>query len=104
MADNGNGKKGIAARLAGLFKGGPPSAEAAAPGEDYKGFEISADPMRQGSGWVTAGYIRKTVAGEVKEHRFVRADTHTSRDEAIAFSIRKAKQIVDEQEKTLFSD
>ena len=39
----------------------------------------------------------KEVGGEVKEHRFVRAETHSSREEAIAFSIAKAKQIVDEQ-------
>ena len=38
----------------------------------------------------------------VKEHRFIRADTYASRDDAIAFTISKAKQIVDQQGDAIF--
>ncbi len=105
MAEDEGGKKGFGARLAGFFGGGGGTTkEKTAASESYKGFDIIAEPKRQGSSWVTAGIIRKTVEGEVKEHRFVRADTHSAQDDAASFSIRKAKQIIDEQEKTLFSE
>ena len=72
------------------------------PGVEYKGFRITPAPERQPSGWNTAGLIAKTFEDGVKEHRFVRVDTHTSKDDAIAFSITKAQQIIDEQGDRLF--
>ncbi len=97
-----HGKKGIAARIAGFFGGGGAKKPVEAQSESYKGFDIIPEPKRQGSGWVTAGIIRKTVEDESKEQRFVRADTHSSREDADAFSIRKAQQIIDEQGVNLF--
>ena len=38
----------------------------------------------------------------VKEHRFIRVDTHASKDDAVSFSITKAQQIIDEQGDRLF--
>ena len=38
----------------------------------------------------------------MKEHRFVRAETHSSHEEAIAYSIVNAKQIIDEQGDRIF--
>jgi hypothetical protein len=38
----------------------------------------------------------------VKEHKFIRVDTHTSKDDAVAFSITKAQQIIDEQGDRIF--
>ena len=106
MAEDENGKKGLGARLAGLFRGGGggKAQGKATASESYKGFDITAEPKRQGSSWVTAGVIRMTIEGVVKEHRFVRADTHSAEEDAVSFSIRKAKQIIDEQEKTLFNE
>jgi hypothetical protein len=40
----------------------------------------------------------------MKSHRFVRADTHHSRDDAIAFALSKAKQIIDLQGDRIFSE
>ncbi len=71
---------------------------------DYKGCTIRPTPHRQGSRWLTAGVIRKQFADGVKEHRFIRADTHSTKDDADAFSIAKAKQIIDEQGDRLFQD
>jgi hypothetical protein len=39
---------------------------------------------------------------ERNEHRFVRAETHATLDEAVAFSLAKARQIIDEQGDRLF--
>jgi hypothetical protein len=38
----------------------------------------------------------------LREHRFVRADTHGSADQAREFAIVKARQIIDEQGDRLF--
>ena len=43
------------------------------------------------------------MRGEVKEHRFIRAELHPTREAAIAFSIAKARQIIDEQGERLFA-
>jgi hypothetical protein len=40
----------------------------------------------------------------VKEHHFIRAETHGTKDAADAFSILKAKQIIDEQGDRLLED
>ncbi len=71
---------------------------------DYKGYKIRPISYLQGSQWLTAGVITKQFADGVKEHRFIRADTHGTKDDADAFSIAKARQIVDEQGDKLFRD
>ena len=38
----------------------------------------------------------------MQQHRFIRADTHPTRDDAIAFAISKAKQIIDLQGDRIF--
>jgi hypothetical protein len=40
----------------------------------------------------------------VKEHRFVRAEKHPSRDDAVTFSVFKGKQIIDEQGSRIFGE
>ena len=69
---------------------------------EYDGYRIRPTPFPHQGAYQTAGIIEKEIGGEVKEHRFVRAETHSSREEAIAFSIAKAKQIIDEQGDRLF--
>lgn len=64
---------------------------------EHKGYTIRATPYQEGGQYQTCGVISKEIEGEVKEHRFVRADRTTSLDEAIAISLRKGRQIVDEQ-------
>jgi hypothetical protein len=89
-----------------LFGGGGSAggAEApAAPGEEYKGFAIRATPMSVGSEYQLAGVIEKTIGGETKSYKFVRADRMSSRDEAASFALAKGRQIVDEQGEGVFS-
>lgn len=70
----------------------------------YKGYAIRPTPRRQGSQWLTAGVITKEFADGVKEHHFIRAETHGTKDAADAFSILKAKQIIDEMGDRLLED
>src|SRR5215211_2765630 len=61
---------------------------------DYKGYRIRAAPYRTDGSYQTAGIIEKDEGGGVKQHRFVRADTHQTREAAVAFTISKAKQVI----------
>jgi hypothetical protein len=69
---------------------------------DYKGYMIRPTCRRQGSQWLTAGVISKRFEDQTKEHHFIRADTHSSKDDADSCSIDKAKRIIDEQGERLF--
>jgi hypothetical protein len=86
-----------------LGGGGSSAAEGpAAPAVEYKGYRIKATPFRTNGQFQTAGTIEKDAPEGVKQHRFIRADTHPSRDDAIAFAISKAKQIIDLQGDRIF--
>ena len=65
---------------------------------------IGSRPRRSArrSGWNTAGVISKEFPDGVKEHSFIRVDTHASKDDAVSFSITKAQQIIDEQGDRIF--
>ena len=99
----------MASKLSKFLSGlvGPASGEAAersGPAVEYQGFAIRPDSQREGSQWRMGGVIAKRFDDEVKEHRFVRADTFGARDDADSFAIVKAKQIIDEQGDNLFGD
>ncbi|TKT80326.1 HlyU family transcriptional regulator [Aquamicrobium sp. LC103] len=89
-----------------LFGGGSSEAPAAkttaSDPVDYKGFSIQATPFQEGGQYQTCGVIRKEIGGETKEYRFIRADRFTSVDDATDITLRKAKQLVDEQGERLF--
>jgi hypothetical protein len=72
------------------------------PPEDYKGFTIRAAPYKSEGQYQTAGIVTKDVGGVAKEHRFIRADRHAAYDDAVAFSLAKARQLVDEQGERMF--
>jgi hypothetical protein len=83
-----------------LFGGGVADADEAAI--EYNGYRIRAAPYRRMGQYQTCGVVIKEIGGEIKEHRFIRAEMHPTRDAAMAFSIAKAKQIIDEQGERLF--
>jgi hypothetical protein len=87
-----------------LFGGGSAEEAEAEQGaaEEYKGFLIRAAPFRHEGQFQTAGIVEKEIAGERKEHKFIRADRHASLDDAVAFSLSKARQLVDEQGEQMF--
>jgi hypothetical protein len=67
------------------------------PAVEYKGYRIHPVPYRNNSGaYQTAGMIEKDTPDGVKRHEFVRADTYDSRDDAVSFTISKAKQVIDQ--------
>ena len=69
---------------------------------EYQGYIIKPAPRSQGSQFITAGIIEKEFEEGVKSQTFIRADTHTSRDDANTHAISKAQQIINEQGDKLF--
>ena len=70
---------------------------------EHNGFRIVPQPTRQGGGqFLTAGVIVHEGPAGRREHRFVRADTHATLDEAREFTIAKARRLIDEQGERLF--
>ena len=89
--------------LKSLFGFGSSSREApAAEAVDYKGFVIRPAPYLADGQYQTAGTIEKEIGGTLKQHRFVRADRHPTLEAATAFSLDKARQIVDLQGERIF--
>ena len=86
-----------------LFGGGAAESEGK-PGEpvEYNGFTIRAAPYKAEGQYQTAGVVEKDVGGVRKEHKFIRADRHASYDDAVDFSLAKARQIVDQQGERMF--
>lgn len=65
--------------------------------ESYKGHVIRALIMPAGSEFQLAGVIEKSIDGETRSYRFVRADRFTNKDDMAAFALTKGRQIIDEQ-------
>ncbi len=83
--------------------GGAPAAEATHETVEYNGYRITPAPYRANNQFQTAGVIEKDFPDGPKQHRFVRAETHPSMDDAVSFAITKAKQIIDQQGDRMFS-
>lgn len=89
-----------------LFGGGSAKSSSGPERSDpvtYNDFVIHAAPEEAGDQWRLAGVIIKQSDDGPLERTFLRADTFPSRDEAIEYSVRKAKQIIDEQGARLFA-
>ena len=88
--------------LSRLFGGGGSKPEPKAETIAYNGFRITPEPMPAEGQFRIAALIEAEVDGEMKTHHLVRADVIRDREEAEQASIRKAKQMIDEQGARLF--
>ena len=95
----------LKAMLSGLTAGSGGAAADGPPPEavEYKGYRIKPAPYRSNGVYQTAGTIEKDGPDGVREHRFIRADAYPSREDAINFTISKAKQIIDLQGDRIFT-
>jgi hypothetical protein len=69
---------------------------------EYKGFIIRAAPFKSEGHYQTAGVIEREIDGVRKEHRFIRADAYASYNDAVNFTLTKARQIIDLQGERIF--
>jgi hypothetical protein len=74
------------------------AAEAPSTVEEYKGFRITPRPIRDGGQYRIAARIEK----DGRTHELIRADMMGSLDDAVALSLAKARQMIDEQGDRLF--
>ena len=79
-----------------------PAEEPAAAAVEYNGYRIRPTPFRNNGQFQTCGVIEKDAPEGMKQHRFIRADAYPGREDAIAFTITKAKQIIDLQGDRIF--
>ncbi len=88
-----------------MLGGGSDTGEMASAEEAvaYREYLIVPQPIRQGGQFLTAGTIRKEFPEGRKEHRFVRADTHASAEDAKRFMVQKAQRLIDEVGDRLFT-
>jgi hypothetical protein len=69
---------------------------------EYKGYIIRPAPYKSEGQYQTAGTIEREIEGVRKEHRFIRADLFATYEDAVNFTLGKAKQIVDLQGERMF--
>ncbi len=90
-----------------LFSGGSQATEprkVVADDVEYKGYTITPSPIAEGSQYRTCGTISHTAEdGQVRQSQYIRADNHTSEQQAIDHAISKGKQVIDERGEALFS-
>jgi len=85
-----------------LFGGGAAPAPKEVEPVEYNGFRIYPEPMKEGGTYRIAARIEKEIAGEVKTHQLIRADTLESAEAAAEASLAKAKGLIDQQGETIF--
>lgn len=68
----------------------------------YNNFEIRAAPVKDSNGWRVTGTVVKEIDGTLKEHYFIRADSCPDIESAAALTLRKARQLIDEQGDRIF--
>ncbi|QRM55315.1 HlyU family transcriptional regulator [Sinorhizobium sp. BG8] len=97
----------MASFLSRLF-GSKSSSGASAPAdeetESYNELVIVAAPMREGAQYRLAGRIEKRDGEAVLVRGFIRADLFSSRDDTVAATFRKGRQIIDQHGVALFAD
>lgn len=79
-----------------------PGPTKAAASEQYNGFEVHAAPVKEANGWRVTGSIAKEIEGVRKQHDFVRADCCGDLESAASLTLRKARQLIDEQGERIF--
>jgi hypothetical protein len=77
-------------------------AEKIAEPVEYKGFVIRAAPFKSEGQYQTAGVVEREIGGVRKEHQFIRADAFASYDDAVSFTLAKARQMIDLQGERMF--
>ena len=72
--------------------------------EAYNDLLLVAAPIPEGGQYRLAGRIEKQDGERVLVRTFIRADIFASRDDTVASTFRKARQIADQHGASLFGD
>ena len=69
---------------------------------EYKTYLIYPNSGADGSQFRIAGKVTKEINGELKEHRFIRSDVISSKNDADELMLRKAKMLIDQMGDSIF--
>ena len=72
--------------------------------EFYNDCLIRPSPIREGAQFRLAGSVEKEVDGVTRVRTFIRADVFGSEEDVVDATLRKARQIIDQQGPALFAD
>jgi hypothetical protein len=99
-----NAERHVMSILSRLFGSGAGKPAPAAEPETYEGFSIYPNPAKSDGGYRLGARIEKEIDGQLRVHEMMRADIFQSLDEAEQFSVRKARQLIDQQGLSIFRD
>lgn len=88
--------------LSKLFGKSSGSKAPAAASEDYEGYRITPQPIKEGNSYRVAARIEKGEGEALKVHNLIRADTVPTLEGAVTLSANKAKQMIDQMGDKLF--
>lgn len=91
-------------KLFGRGGGSSSPAKVAEESEAYNDLLLVAAPIQEGGQYRLAGRIEKRDGERVLIRTFIRADLFSSRDDTVASTFRKARQIADQHGASLFGD
>ena len=91
-------------KLFGRGGGSDTPAKIAEETEAYNDLLLVAAPIPEGGQYRLAGRIEKQDGDRVMARTFIRADLFASRDDTVAATFRKARQIADQHGASLFGD
>ncbi|MGL6313108.1 HlyU family transcriptional regulator [Vibrio sp. WXL103] len=69
---------------------------------EYKGYNIYQEPIAEGGQFRIAGRITKEIDGELKQHRFIRSDVVSNKDDANELMLNKAQMFIDQMGDNMF--
>ncbi|PMH43800.1 transcriptional regulator [Vibrio sp. 10N.286.49.B3] len=69
---------------------------------EYKGCLIYQDSLPEGGQYRIAGRITKEIDGELKEHRFIRSDVISAKDDANELMLKKSQMLIDQMGDSIF--
>lgn len=94
-------------KIFGAFAGASPEKASAGPAAEpqhHADCLIHATPIKEGNQFRLAGRIERQVGDVLLTRNFIRADVFTSAEDALDATFRKARQIIDQNGPSLFSD
>lgn len=91
---------GLFSSIKSIFSGGEskPQEPEAMPAVEYDGFTITPAPVQEDTGF----RINGTITKDEQTHIFIRADTLPSAELCAEETVRKAKQMIDQQGDRIF--
>ena len=72
------------------------------PTQVYEGYRLVYAPLPEGAKFRMSVRIELDMDGETKVHHLIRADKFDDRESAASAALVKAKQVIDQQGKSIF--